>query len=209
MKFYDCSTAPSPRRVRIFIAEKGLEIETVNISIADGEQLSDDFRAVNSNCTLPALEIDDGPNILNTAGIWAYLEYKFPEPPLMGRTAAEKGHVADIRWQIEFNGSMGMAEALRNSTPRMKGRALPGPDNYEQIPELAERGKARALKFLDRIEGMIGEKPFVAGDSYSVADIDLMVFLDFAKWLKMGLSDDAKNAQRWYEAVSSRPSAKL
>ena len=127
----------------------------------------------------------------------------------MGRTAAEKGHVADIRWQIEFNGSMGMAEALRNSTPRMKGRALPGPDNYEQIPELAERGKARALKFLDRIEGMIGEKPFVAGDSYSVADIDLMVFLDFAKWLKMGLPDDAKNAQRWYEAVSSRPSAKL
>ena len=91
----------------------------------------------------------------------------------------------------------------------MKGRALPGPDNYEQIPELAERGKARALKFLDRIEGMIGEKPFVAGDSYSVADIDLMVFLDFAKWLKLGLPENAKNAQRWYEAVSSRPSAKL
>ncbi len=209
MKFYDCSTAPSPRRARIFIAEKGLDIETVDISIADGEQLSDEFRDVNPNCTLPVLEIDDGPNLLSTLGIWAYLEDKYPEPPLMGRTAAEKGHIADLRWNLEATGFAGMRDALRNSSPRMKGRALPGPENYEQIPELAERGKAIVQRFMEGVDEMIGDQPFAAGDAYSVVDIDLMVLLDFAKWLKMGLPDDAANAQRWYESVSSRPSAKL
>ena len=102
-----------------------------------------------------------------------------------------------------------MAEALRNSAPAMKGRALPGPDNYEQIPELAERGKVRVRRFLDRVDDIIGNKPFVAGDNYSVADIDLMILIDFAGWLKLRLPEDAANAKRWYEAVSSRPSAKL
>ena len=91
----------------------------------------------------------------------------------------------------------------------MKGRALPGPDNFEQIPELAERGKTRVQLFLDRMDAMIGDKPFVAGDNYSVADIDLLILVDFAGWLKMSIPEDAANAQRWYESVSSRPSAKL
>jgi glutathione S-transferase len=209
MKFYDCSTAPSPRRARIFIAEKGLEIETVDISIADGEQLSDDFRAINPHCTLPALAIDDGETLVSTLGIWTYLEDKFPEPPLMGRTAAEKGQIADIRWHIEATGFAGMRDALRNYAPRMKGRALPGPDDYEQIPELSARGKVMVQRFMDRVDEMIGDKPFVAGDNYSVVDIDLMVLIDFSKWLKMGLPENAPNAHRWYEAVSNRPSAKL
>ena len=209
MKFYDCHTAPSPRRVRIFIAEKGLEIQTVEIDMRKGEQLSDDFRAVNPNCTVPVLELDDGARLVTTAGIRNYLEDLHPEPPLMGATAKEKGMIADIQWQIEFGGSMAMAEALRNSVPGMKGRALPGPDNYEQIPELAERGKMRVQRFLDRLDDMIGDKPFVAGDNYSVADIDLLILIDFAGWLKMGLPEGAANARRWYDAVSARPSAKL
>ncbi|MBT3330094.1 MAG: glutathione S-transferase [Rhodospirillaceae bacterium] len=209
MKFYDCSTAPSPRRVRIFIAEKGLDIETVNIDMRKGEQMSEEFRAINPGCTVPALVLDDGTTLVTTAGIRNYLEDLHPTPPLMGATAKEKGLIADVQWKIEFSGSMAMAEALRNSAPRMKGRALPGPDNFEQIPELAERGKTRVQLFLDRMDAMIGDKPFVAGDNYSVADIDLLILVDFAGWLKMSIPEDAANAQRWYESVSSRPSAKL
>ena len=209
MKFYDCKTAPSPRRVRVFIAEKGLEIETVDIDMRKAEQLSDEFRAVNPNCTVPVLELDDGNRLVSTLGIWQYLEDKHPEPALMGTSALEKGQIADIRWQIEASGFTAVAEALRNSAPAMKGRALPGPDNYEQIPELAERGKVRVRRFLDRVDDIIGDKPFVAGDNYSVADIDLMILIDFAGWLKLRLPEDAANAERWYEAVSSRPSAKL
>jgi glutathione S-transferase len=209
MKFYDCKTAPSPRRVRIFIAEKGLDIETVDIDMRKGEQMSEEYRAINPNCTVPALVLDDGNILQTTAGIWAYLEDLHPEPTLMGATALEKGQIADVRWKIEFSGMLAMAEALRNSAAPMKGRALPGPDNFEQIPELAERGKARVKLFLDRVDALIGDKPFVAGDNYSVADIDLMIMIDFAGWLKMGLPKDAGNAHRWYEAVSSRSSAKL
>ncbi|NQV59271.1 MAG: glutathione S-transferase [Alphaproteobacteria bacterium] len=209
MKFYDCHTAPSPRRVRIFIAEKGLDIETVEIDMREGEQLSPAFRAVNPNCTVPVLELDDGTKLLTTAGIRHYLEALHPEPSLMGATAKEKGIIADMQWQIEFGGSLAIAEALRNSAPRMKGRALPGPVDYEQIPELAERGKQRAQRFLDNLDAMIGDKPFVAGDNYSIADIDLLIMVDFAGWLKMALPEGAANARRWYEAVSSRPSAKL
>ncbi|MDA1099771.1 MAG: glutathione S-transferase family protein [Proteobacteria bacterium] len=209
MKFYDCHTAPSPRRVRIFIAEKGLEIETVEIDMRKGEQLSPEFRAINPNCTVPVLELDDGSRLLSTAGIRNYLEDLHPEPPLMGATAMEKGVIADTQWQIEFNGFMGVAEALRNSVPGMKGRALPGPVNYEQIPELAERGKLRVRHFLDNVDNMIGDKPFVAGEHYSIADIDLLILIDFAGWLKLSLPEGAGNAQRWYDAVSARPSAKL
>ena len=209
MKFYDCAVAPSPRRVRIYIAEKGLRIETVNVDLAKGEQMGEAYRAVNPNCTVPALELDDGSHLLFTAGICSYLEALYPEPPLMGTTPEEKGRIADARWYIEMNGMMAVAEALRNSTPRMRGRALPGPHDYEQIQALAERGKERIKNFLDEVDAMIGDKPFVAGDSYSIADIDLLVMVDFSGWLKMKLPEDAANAQRWYASVSSRPSAKL
>ncbi|MBM85984.1 MAG: glutathione S-transferase [Rhodospirillaceae bacterium] len=209
MKFYDCSTAPSPRRARVFIAEKGIDIETIQVDLGNREQLSDWFRKINPYCTVPVLSLDDGTTYTNTAGIRAYLDALYPEPNLMGHTAQAKGRIADLQWRIETEGMMARAEALRNSVPGMKGRALTGLEAYEQIPELAERGKARAARFLAGIEGLVGAKPFVAGDSYSVADIDLMVVVDFAGWLKMGLPDDAVNARRWHEAVSARASAKF
>ncbi len=209
MKFYDCKTAPSPRRVRMFIAEKGLEIETVEVDMANAEQLGDDYRAINPYLTVPSLVLDDGTVLTSTAGIRAYLEALHPEPALMGATAAERGRVADAQWRIEFDGMMAVAEALRNRAKTMKTRALPGPDDYNQIPELSERGMTRTRRFLDRVDGLIGDKPFVAGDNYSVADIDLLVMVEFAGWLKQALPEDAENAQRWYAAVSGRPSAKL
>jgi len=208
MKFYDCKPAPSPRRVRIFMAEKGIEIPTVQVDLRNGEHLTPEFRMINPHCTVPVLMLDDGTRLVSTAAIWRYLEETHPEPPLMGRSAKEKALIADTQWRIETEGFMAVAEALRNSTPGMKGRAVTGPMSIEQIPALAERGRMRTELFLQLLEFMVGPKPFLCGDTYSVADIDALIAVDFAKWIKLELPLDAVNARRWYASVSGRPSAK-
>ena len=207
MKFYDCKTAPSPRRARIFIAEKNIPIEHIEVDLRNAEQMSDAFRAINPYCTVPVLELDDGTHLTTTAGIWQYLEAAYPEPALLGKTAEQKGNIADLQWRIETGGFMAMSEYLRNSAPAMKGRALTGTVNYEQIPELAVRGQDRLAHFFDGIDELVGTKPYVAGETFSVADIDLLVVVDFAKWRKITLPETAVNAWRWYETVSARPSA--
>ena len=193
----------------MFIAEKGLEIETVQVDLRAGEHLSDEFKAINPNCTVPVLELDDGTMLTSSVGIWHYLEAAHPEPPLMGATPEERGRVADLQWRIEMDGLMAVGEGLRNGAPAMKGRALTGPYNYEQLPELAARGRLRVERFLAGVDDMIGDKPFVAGDNFSVADMDLLIVIDFAKWLKLELPEDAARARAWHEKVSARPSAKL
>jgi glutathione S-transferase len=207
MKFYDCKTAPSPRRARIFIAEKNIAIEHIEVDLRNAEQMGDAFRKTNPYCTVPVLELDNGTRLTTTAGIWQYLEAAYPEPALMGTTAEQKGIIADLQWRIETGGFMAMSEYLRNSAPAMKGRALTGTVNYEQIPELAARGKDRLTHFFNDIDALIGTKPYVAGESFSVADIDLLVVVDFAKWKKITLPETAVNACRWYDTVSARPSA--
>ena len=209
MKFFDCKTAPSPRRVRIFIAEKGITVETVDVDLRSKEQLNPDFRSINPHCTVPVLELDDGTPLTTTAGIRRYLEVAYPNPALMGETAKQRGIISDLQWHIEMNGFMAMAEFLRNSAPAMKGRALTGPHDYEQIPELADRGRLRVQRFLEEIDQIISTKSYVAGDQFSIADIDLLVFIEFAAWRKLGLPEGAANARRWYEDVRARPSAQL
>jgi glutathione S-transferase len=209
MKFYDCKPAPSPRRVRVFMAEKGIEIPTVQVDLRNGEHLKPEFRMINPHCTVPVLVLDDGARLISTAAIWRYLEETHPEPPLMGASAKEKAIVADTQWRIEAEGLQALSEALRNSSPGMKDRAVTGPVSHAQIPELAERGKKRAQQFLELLDFMVGPKPFLCGDRYSVADIDAMICVDFAKWIKLELPPGASNARRWYESVSSRPSAKV
>ena len=209
MKFFDCKTAPSPRRVRIFIAEKDIAVETILVDLRSKEQLGVEFKTINPHCTVPVLELDDGVRLTTTAGIWRYLEATYPNPPLMGETPQQRGVIADLQWHIEMNGFMAMAEFLRNSAPAMKGRALTGPHDYDQIPELADRGKLRVQRFLEEIDQVIGDKPYVAGDRFSVADIDLLVLIDFSAWRKLSLPAGATNARRWYEAVRARPSAQL
>ncbi len=209
MKFFDCKTAPSPRRVRIFIAEKSIAVETILVDLRSKEQLGVEFKTINPHCTVPVLELDDGARMTTTAGIWRYLEATYPDPPLMGETPQQRGVIADLQWHIEMNGFMAMAEFLRNSAPAMKGRALTGPHDYDQIPELADRGKLRVQRFLEEIDQVIGDKPYVAGDRFSVADIDLLVLIDFSAWRKLSLPAGATNARRWYEAVRARPSAQL
>ncbi len=208
MKFYDCKPAPSPRRVRVFMAEKGIEIPTVQVDLRNGEHLRPEFRMVNPHCTVPVLVLDDGARLISTAAIWRYLEETHPEPPLMGVSAKEKAIIADTQWRIEYEGLLPLSEALRNSAPGMKDRAVTGPVDHAQIPELAERGRKRAQQFLELLDFMVGPKPFLCGDCYSVADIDAMICVDFAKWIKLELPAAASNARRWYESVSGRPSAK-
>jgi glutathione S-transferase len=195
----------------MFIAEKGLtdKIETVEVNLREAEQLGDAFRAINPYCTVPVLEADDGTRMFSTAGCCRYLEEAYPEPPLMGRSPEEKGLVADLAWRMEIDGFLAVGEALRNSATGLKDRALTGPDNYPQIPELAERGRQRVGHFFTTLDTILEGRDYVAGESFSIADITAFCAVGFASRLKFELPDGANNAHRWFEAVSARPSTAL
>ena len=209
MIFYDCSTAPNPRRARMFLAEKGLNPETHNISIAKGEQLDPAFLAVNPRATIPVLVTDDGTVLTENLGIAAYLEAAYPEPPLMGRTADEKGLVQMWNAIVEQQGGAPIAEALRNTHSAFANRAIPGPDHYAQLPALAERGMARAARFFDLLEERLRDNPFVATDHFTLADISAFVFVDFARVIKMRIPEGNSATLTWHAAIRERPSAQL
>ena len=207
MKFYDCKTAPSPRRVRIFLAEKGLDIETVQIDLGAGEQFSDAFRRVNPDCVVPALQLDDGSCISEVLAICHYLEAQHPEPALMGTTDEERARILMWNAKVEQQGLWPVADAFRNSAKGLKERAATGLVGYPQIPELAERGRGRVEQFFRRLDDQLADNEFVAGNRYSIADIAAMVVVDFSAWIKLSVPDDTVNTRRWYESVSARPSA--
>ena len=209
MKFYDCAPAPSPRRVRIFIAEKELDIPAVEVDLRSGEQHVDAFTTINPHRTVPVLELDDGSRITNTAGICAYLEAVKPLPALVGETPLEKSRIAEMQWRMEMQGLMAVSEVLRNRAKAFRGRALTGAAGFDQIPELAERGLRRIDLFFEELDDILDSRPFVAGERYSIADITALVAVDFAGWVKKSLPDGAVNARRWHETVSARPSARL
>lgn len=207
MKFYDCVTAPSPRRVRIFAAEKGIELPTVQVDLRNGEHFGEAFRALNPTCTVPVLELDDGTSIYESVAVCRYLEAAHPEPPLFGSTPAEQGVVAMWDHRIETEGFMAAAEMFRNFARGMKDHALPGPEPVAQIPELAERGRMRVGRFFDTLDAQLDGREFVAGASYTVADITGLVAVDFINRLKVETPEGCANVRRWHEAVSARPSA--
>ncbi len=209
LKFYDCSTAPSPRRVRVFIAEKGIDIETEQIDLSSGEQFSDSFRAINPDCVVPALQLDDGSCLSEVLAICHYLEMQYPEPALLGTTNEERARILMWNGKVEQQGLLAVADGFRNAAKGLKDRAITGPVPYAQIPELAERGRARVEQFFLRLDGQLAEHEFIAGDNYSIADISAMVVVDFAARIKVALPDGSHNAQRWYDSVSSRPSASV
>jgi glutathione S-transferase len=206
---YDCATAPSPRRARILLAEKGVAYETVQVDLRNGEQLSDAYRKINPQCTVPALRTDDGLLLTDNAAITAWLEARFPQPPLLGSTPAEKATIASWNWRIEFEGLMAIAEALRNSAPAMANRALPGPVDYAQIPELAQRGLARVQQFLVTLNDRLTGRDFIATDRFSIADITAVVAVDFARVVKVKPGEQHPHLQRWRAALAQRPSMAL
>ena len=209
MTLYDCSTAPSPRRARILLAEKGVPHETIPIDLRAGEQLGDAFRRVNPHCTVPALRTDDGLLLTDNAAITAYLEASYPEPALLGSTPAEKAEIASWNWRVEFEGLLAIAESMRNSAPAMANRALPGPVDYAQIPALAERGRARLEKFFVDLDERLSGRDFIAADRFSIADITAVVAVDFARVVKIKPGEQHPHLRRWRAAMAERPSMSL
>jgi glutathione S-transferase len=206
---YDCATAPSPRRARILLAEKGIAHDTVAVDLRGGEQLGEAFRRINPQCTVPALRTEEGLVLTDNAGIAAYLEARYPQPPLLGVTPQEQAEVASWNWRIEFEGFMAIAEALRNGSPAMANRALPGPVNYPQIPELAQRGVARVQQFFATLDERLAGREYVASERFSIADITAVVAVDFARAVKVKAGEQHPNLLRWRAAMAERPSMSL
>ena len=206
---YDCSTAPSPRRARIVLAEKGIRHQTVQVDLRAGEQLGEAFRRINPQCTVPVLVSDDGLVLTDNASIAAYLEARFPEPPLFGSTPAENAEIASWQWRVEFEGLLSIAEAMRNRSPALAGRALPGPVNYAQIPALAERGIARLQRFLVDLDERLAGRNFIAASRFSIADITAVVAIDFARIVKVKPGDEHPHLLRWRAAMALRPAMSL
>lgn len=206
MKLYDCTTAPSPRRVRIFAAEKGLELELVAVDLGSGEQFSAEFRTVNPDCVVPALELDDGTCISEVVAICHYLEEIHPEPALFGSNAVERALALMWNAKVEQQGLWAVADAFRNTVKGLQGRAVPGPDDYEQIPELAERGRRRVAAFFRKMDVQLATHEFLAGTHFTIADVTAIVLIDFAARLKIAIPEDADNLRRWYDSVAARPS---
>ncbi|NNF40751.1 MAG: glutathione S-transferase [Woeseiaceae bacterium] len=207
MKFYDCKTAPSPRRVRIFLAEKGVELPTVQVDLGSGEQFSEAFRKLNPDCAVPVLEFDDGQVLSEVSAICGYLEELYPEPTLIGNDPLQRAFVHMWNAKVEQQGLLAMADAFRNASKALANNALPGPAPYRQIPELAERGRQRVEKFFERLDAQLADHRFIAGDFFSLADISAMVVVDFAAWIKLSPPENAAYLARWYGEVSKRPSA--
>lgn len=206
LTLYDCATAPSPRRARILLAEKGVAHHTVQVDLRSGEQFSDAYRAVNPHCTVPALRLPDATVLTDNAAIAAWLEAAYPQPALMGTTPQEKAAIASWQWRAEFDGLFAVAEALRNGSPAMANRALPGPVNYPQIPELAQRGVDRIAQFMVTLNEQLASHDYVAGAAFSVADITAAVAVDFARVVKVKPDERHPYLLRWRERLAQRPS---
>jgi len=206
---YDCATAPSPRRARILLAEKGVAHETVQIDLRSGEQLSDAYRKINPQCTVPALRTEEGLLLTDNAAIAAWVEARYPEPPLLGSTPEEKAEIASWNWRVEFEGLLAIAEAMRNSAPAMANRALAGPVDYAQIPELAQRGLARLQKFFVVLNDRLADRACIASDRFSIADITAVVAVDFARVVKVRPGEQHPHLQRWRAAMAERAAMSL
>ena len=208
LKLYHSTSSPNSRRVRIFLAEKGLTVPLVPVDLAKGEQHSDAYRAINPRRVVPTLVLEDGTAIGEVLAIWRYLEEAYPTPPLLGSTPKDKALVTMWERRAELEGFAAVMEGVRNASERLEGRAIAGPYDYDQIPALVERSRLRVKNFYADLDARLAALPFVAGDHFSAADITGLVTVDFAtKGMGLPVPDEHKALRRWFEKVSSRPSA--
>lgn len=208
MKLYDSDFAPSPRRVRIFLAEKNITVPVVKVDLRKKFQFTEAFRKVNPWCAVPALELDDGRCISEIPAICLYFEQIHPDPPLIGSSPAEQASVLMWDRHMEQDGMDAVRDAFRNTHPAFKDRALVGPHDVEQIPALAERGRSRFGWFLEDLDARLAHSAFVAGPRYTIADITALATIDFAHAVKVGDIGDHAHVRRWYDQVSARASAR-
>jgi glutathione S-transferase len=207
LKLYHSVTSPNSRRVRIFLAEKGLTVLQIAIDLGKGEQNSEAYRVINPRRVVPTLVLEDGTAIGEVPAIMRYLDEAFPEKPLLGVTPKDKGVIAMWERRAELEGFAAVMEGVRNRSAGLKSRAIAGPHDYEQIPALVERSMLRVKDFFADMNDRLGQVPFVGGERYSAADITALVTVDFAKALELSVPADHAALKRWYETVSRRPSA--
>lgn len=207
LKLYQSNASPNSRRVRIYLAERGICLAQVPVDLAAKEQFSSAFAVINPRRTVPALVLGDGTTISEVPAIWRYFEEAYPERPLTGATPKEKALISMWERRMELEGFAAVMETVRNSVPHLKGSAISGPHDYDQIPALVDRGKERIGDFYADLEKRLGASPFVAGEKFSVADITAVVAIDFAgKALGLPAPDGASTG-RWYAAVAARASS--
>jgi glutathione S-transferase len=207
LKLYHAPASPNSRRVRIFAAEKGITVPLVPVDLGQGEQHGDAYRTINPRRVVPTLVLEDGTAIGEVPAIFRYLEETCPNPKLLGATAQEKALVTMWERRAELEGFAAVMEGVRNAVPRLKGRAIAGAHDYEQIPALTERSKLRVANFYADFDARLADVPFVAGDTFSAADITTLVTVDFAtRAFDMPVPAERNALLRWYETVSVRPS---
>ena len=209
MRIYEFKRAPNPKRVQMFLAEKKIDIEYVQVNVRSGENRESNYLSINPKSGVPALQLDNGVIISESMAICRYFDAIQPEPYLFGETAEERGLVEMWNRRIEIEGINSVGDCLRNSSEAFKDKAVPDPRVTQQIPELAERGRMLANRFLDDINNKLKNSEYVAGNQFSMADINLFVLLDFASWIKVIPNDNHVNLIKWKEEVSSRESAKV
>jgi glutathione S-transferase len=208
LTLYHANASPNSRRVRMFLAEKGISVPLVSIDLAAGEQHGEAYRAINPRRVVPTLVLEDGTAIGEVLAIWRYLEEVYPTTPLLGTTAKDKALVTMWERRVELEGFAAVMEGVRNAAPRLAGRAIAGPHDYAQIPALVERGKLRVTNFYSDMEARLAEVPFVAGESFSAADITTLATIDFAtRALDISIPRGCIVLQRWYDGAAARPSA--
>jgi glutathione S-transferase len=203
MKLYTYDPAPNPRRLALFMQYKGIALECQQIDLGTGEQLTDQYRQINPECSVPALQLDDGTVLTEVIGICVYLETLHPEKPLLGSTALEKAQV--ISWDHRLFATMTSAIAgmLRNRSRAFANRALPGPLDLPQVPELVERGKLQLDHLLPRLDAELAARPWLAGEHFSFADIDLLVAIDFMGWVKQTVPEGCTHLRAWYNRAKA------
>ncbi len=208
MLLWDCQMAPNPRRARIFIAEKGLDIPKREINILAGENLTPEYLAVNPWGTLPALQLDDGNVISEAPCIFRYLESLHPEPNLLGHDPLETARIAAWERFAEFNGVGAIGEFFRNQNQAFAGRAMPGYSGVETITALVERGRQRATWFFGQLNQQLTNGDYVAGTRFSAADITALCAVDFGNAVGLAISAEHTHIARWHQLVKGRPSAR-
>src|SRR5579862_9525244 len=202
MKLYDGGRAPNPRRVRIFLAEKGITVPTEQVELGKLQQRSDAYTAINPMQRVPALVLDDGTAIAESIAICRYFEALNPEPPLFGRGALDSALVEMWNRRVEFHLFLPVATVFQHLHPAMKIMVDP------QVADWGEANKPRVTQFLQFLDGELRDRPYVAGAAYTVADITAMIAVDFMRVSKLTVPDDLAHVRRWHAAVSARPSAK-
>jgi glutathione S-transferase len=201
MKLYDGGRAPNPRRVRVFLAEKGIEVPMQPVDMGELGHKSDEITARNPLQRLPVLELDDGTVIAESVAICRYFEELHPEPALFGRDAVGRALIEMWQRRLEFHLLMPVAQAFRHIHPAMQAWEVP------QIPEWGEANKPKALAFLELLDRELAGRDFVAGDDFSIADITGLIAMDFMKPARIEIPESLANVRRWHAALKARPSA--